>query len=146
MPDTNKKKPHEEALDDVLDAFQSQWKIVFDDDGLRMAKKIFGETLGRYLADLEGPNEGTDIWAAPNLKELPAFILGNVVARIARQLRLTSGGSAVGGALLFAVAHEVMDASDTREVCRVVVDSYESKIAHPVTPTPICEAKLLPGR
>lgn len=137
---TPAKSPSEEALDDILKEF-AKLRIEFSFSGREKALQLFNESLGKYLRRLEQINT-KNVWSDPELAEMPAFILGNVVAEIARQLkREPGGGVGVDEPTIERVAKGVMRSKKTLADCRIMVDSYERKVQHLVDPTPICSVE-----
>jgi hypothetical protein len=134
--------PSEQALADVLEAFRDQWGIIFTVNGRAALKRRFDDTLGRYLRGIEVVNRGVDIWGDAYLKEMPAFILGYVVAEMAFEIRRDvpdpTTEISVDETTIDPIADMVMKGKKTTDYCQFVVTSYQRKLKLPKDHTPIC--------
>ena len=136
------KTPTDTAQDDIFDAFQNQWRIALTLDARKAFIGLFDRSLGRYLRGIEKVNDRVDIWGDPYLREMPAFVLGFVVAEIAFRLRSSYSDPSVEITVnegdLIPIAEGVMKEGKTTAYCQFVVTSYQKKLKIPKDHTPIC--------
>ena len=135
------KSPSQQALNDILEAFDKQFDIGFTTAGLQTVITLFDGSLGNFLRDLEPHNRGVDIWGDTNLRELPNFILGFVVAQIAVGIIDAAGPSNVDDKTVRDISSAVMTDPKTEKQCEFVVKSYLKKVKHDKAQTPICSTQ-----
>ena len=123
------------------------WNISFSDDGLAELNSLLDNSLGKYFEKIEPQNhDRPDLWSAPDLKEMPQFILGHVVAQIAIALRKSVGSGQVNKAKMMQIGPQVMHDKTTEEYCAFMLSSYHKKVAPAASATPICEGVYLQAK